>query len=111
MLTPAMDITTDSSCRRPTDPNLPFSGHYGLSSSLDPWASTWPQVARPQVSAEPMVESGVKYITPDPGLHRATDSGMALGSSSLCQDVFMALGISIGHPDQHGPGHSMVVGH
>ena len=93
------------------DPNLALSNQYGLSSSLDPWASTWPQVARPQASVEPMVASGVKNITPDPGLHRATDSDMDLGSSSLCQDVFMALGNSIGHPDQHGPGHSMVVGH
>lgn len=36
---------------------------------------------------------------------------MALGSNSLCQDVFTAPGSSIGHPDQHGPGHIVVVGH
>ena len=43
---------------------------------------------------------------PDPGLYRATDSDMVLGSPGL--DDAMAPGGSSGHPDLYGPSCSMV---
>lgn len=105
-----MDISTDLSCRRTTDPNMALSSSLGLditmalggsvghSDQYGPSGSLtlghqhslrwWP---KPWVSAQPSMETGAMDIHTDPGYGRITDPDMLLGRS-LGQDMTMAPG-------------------
>lgn len=122
-----MEINTNPSFSRITDPDIDFGSSLGPGITIAWWQSKLPDqygpggnmapgqqrdlrwLTRLQVSSQPLVVTGVPDINSDPGCCGVIDSDILL-HKNLGADVVMAPGGSVGHSDGHGLSRNMALG-